>query len=299
MIDLQRILFPCDFSDASEHARDHAAALARTYRAELIGLHVFPAAPMPLGDFAYLPPPPRLAPDVRGRLLGDLQRFLAPAESSDSAVQLMVLEGDPTWEILSQARETDADLIVAGTHGRQGLQRWVLGSVTEKLVRRAPCPVLTVSPRSGPPNAPGQVRFERILAAVDFSQGSLHALRWALDIATEMDSRLLLVHALEGFVEDEGRLLNPALREYREALTEDAIARLAAAVPADARPFCSIEERVVTGTAYKRILAIAEAERVDLIVMGAHGRSALDLLFVGSATHHVIRAAACPVLTVR
>ncbi|MFN7965775.1 MAG: universal stress protein [Acidobacteriota bacterium] len=299
MISLKRILFPCDFSEASAHARDHAAAIARTYRAELVALHVFPSAPMPLGDFAYLPPPTRLSDDVRARLLGDLKRFMEPAVVTDLPQRVVVVEGDPTWEILAQSKELTPDLMVVGTHGRHGFQRWALGSVTEKLVRRAACPVMTVSPRSEPPAPAGQTRFERILCAIDFSEGSAHALRWALDLATEMGSHLMLLHALEGFVEDEGRLINSAIREYHNAMAGEALEKLKAMVPDDARPFCEIEERVVNGSAYKRILAISESDRSDLIVMGAHGRSALDLLFLGSATHHVVRAAHCPVLTVR
>lgn len=299
MVNIKRILVPCDFSDASRHALEHAAALAARYRAELIGLHVFPVMPLPVGDFAYLPPPPRLSDESRARLLGDLKRFLDPVRIADLPQRAFVLEGDPVWEILQQAKEQGADLLVIGTHGRRGLERWALGSVAEKLVRRAECPMLTVPPKAGPPAPAGQVRFERLLCAFDFSDPAQHALRYAVDLATEMGAKLTVLNSLEAFVEEESRFKNPALAEYRQMMIADAKSRLKEAIPAEARDFCSIEELVVTGTAYKQVLAHAEQDNSDLIVLGARGHSAMERLFLGSVAQHVVRAAHCPVLTVR
>jgi nucleotide-binding universal stress UspA family protein len=90
-----------------------------------------------------------------------------------------------------------------------------------------------------------------------------------------------------------------SLREYYRYLEEDAMARLKAAVPEDARLWCKPDERVVMGKAYREILKVAAEEGVELIVMGVHGKAALNRRLFGSTTHHIIREAGCPVLTLR
>jgi nucleotide-binding universal stress UspA family protein len=185
-----------------------------------------------------------------------------------------------------------------GTHGRHGFERLLLGSVTEKVLRRAPCPVLTVPPAisgahpSGPP-------YKRILCPVDFSTSSDDALRHALSLAEEAKARLTVLHVLEWFPEQglrEHRPFNPELQHFLE---DDARARLAKAIPAEARAWCEPVERVRCGKPYREILRAAEEEGSDLVVLGVLGRGAANLMLFGSTTNRVVRQATCPVLTVR
>jgi len=204
-------------------------------------------------------------------------------------------------EVLAQIVATHADLLVLGTHGRSGFQHLFLGSVTEKVIRQAPCPTLVVPPRAPDvsPDAPAQ--FKQILCAVDFSDSSLSALAYALTLAEESDARLTLLHVIE---------MPPELREnpmapdfdvdrIHAAAEAEAQRRLRELVPEAARTYCTVDTAVVEGRAYRRVLGHAVEQKSDLIVMGVHGRGALDLLLFGSTTHHVIRAAVCPVLIVR
>jgi nucleotide-binding universal stress UspA family protein len=138
MLAIHTILHPTDFSDRSEFAFRLGCALARDYGARLVLLHV---AHPPVVVYAegVVPPVPD---DYMERLEEDLHRLQAPGPSVH--VEHQLLEGDPVAEILAVAEKTSADLIVMGTHGRTGLGRLLMGSVAEQVVRKAPCPVLTV-----------------------------------------------------------------------------------------------------------------------------------------------------------
>jgi nucleotide-binding universal stress UspA family protein len=296
MIDVTRILCPVDLSDISRHALDHAVALARWYEAQLTVLYVSPPPPLPMpvtgfGDVPVLPP---VQPDV---VADDVHRFCGPLPDLDGGPPTIVLkEGDPARAILQQAEH--ADLLVMGTHGRGGFERLFLGSVTEKVIRTTHVPVLTVPP---PVERPEAVAYKTILCPVEFSSPSIRALEYALSLAKETDARLILLHVVEwsaeqASLEEVGHL---SVREYYRSLEEDAMARLKAAVPAQARDWCTPVERVVHGKASREILALAAAEKAEVIVMGVHGKGPLHVRLFGSTTHHVIREAGCPVLTLR
>jgi nucleotide-binding universal stress UspA family protein len=193
-----------------------------------------------------------------------------------------------------------ADLLVIGTHGRSGFQHLFLGSITEKVIRKAPCPTLVVPPRAPHVAASGPVEFRRILCPVDFSECSLDALTYALNLAGEADARLTVLHVIE---------LPPELREnalvadfdidrIHAAAEREARRRLRELVPNEAAARCTVETAVLEGAAYHQVLRRAVEDHHDLIVMGVRGRGAMDLLVFGSTTQHVIRAAACPVLVV-
>ena len=109
-------------------------------------------------------------------------------------VDVVVEVGQAIPHILSAAAVTHADLIVLGTHGASGFEHLLLGSVTEKVLRKAPCPVLTVPPRAHNTSA---LPFKKILAAVDFSDSSLAALGAALSVAQEADAQLTILHVLD------------------------------------------------------------------------------------------------------
>jgi len=137
MLPIRTILHPTDFSERSVYALHLACALTRDYGARLVVLHVA-AAPLIIAAEGALP----LEPDSVARAEKDqLDRLDVPDVGVRAERQLA--EGDPVTEILRVAGEIHADLIVMGTHGRTGLERLLLGSVAELVMRKAPCPVLT------------------------------------------------------------------------------------------------------------------------------------------------------------
>jgi nucleotide-binding universal stress UspA family protein len=138
MLPLGTILHPTDFSEHSEFAFRVACALARDYKARLILLHVLPP---PMVIYAGGPVPAETWPSVE-----EVKEHLRNLEEQTHHVRVesQVLEGDPVDMILRAAEETHSDVIVMGTHGRTALARLLLGSVAEVVLRKAPCPVLTV-----------------------------------------------------------------------------------------------------------------------------------------------------------
>jgi nucleotide-binding universal stress UspA family protein len=306
MISIQRILCPVDFSDFSRRAVDHAVAVARWYESTVTLFHVCAAVPVA----AYAPgapllPSAMLTPADRDELMGAL-RSLAETEAGTTVpIELEIAEGNAATEILARAETMSSDLLVMGTHGRSGFERLVLGSVTEKVLRRALCPVLTV-PRDVPDAVPAPpALFRRILCAVDFSDCSMRALNYAMSLAQEADAQLAVLHVIEVPPEvppdvHETILTGPrSLREYVAAAEEERRARLHDAVPEAVRAFCTVETILTSGKPYREILRVASERGSGLIVIGIQGRGALERLFFGSTAQHVVRQAACPVLTIR
>jgi nucleotide-binding universal stress UspA family protein len=188
-----------------------------------------------------------------------------------------------------------------GTHGRSGFERLVLGSVTEKVLRTSPVPVLTV-PSHAPDAVPaGRDPFRRILYATDFSPGSERALRYAASLAQHGAAQLTILHAVEhlpvGY--DPIGVAPFDFAAYNASIEDASKAKLREFVPDAIRLACDTDDVVTTGKPYVDILRIAQERQADLIVLGVHGRSALDKLVFGSTTEQVIRRATCPVLTVR
>lgn len=303
MLTLQRILCPVDFSEASRQALNYAKALSSWYDARLIVLHVCVDLPVvemasPLGHSASTAVV--LEESQLAERRAAVRRFVR-SEVGDDSVDIVISEGtDAKADILKVATTAEASLIVMGTHGRSGIDHLLLGSVTEKVLHKAPCPVLVVPPHA--PSVDGGVSpvFKRIVCAVDFSAGSLLAVNIALALAQEADARLTLLHAIE---------FPAALREVvfstdvdvdrlHAAAEAEFLRRLRALVPAQARTYCTVATRVNEGKPAREIDRVAAAERADLIVMGVHGRGTVDLMMFGSNTNAVIRNVTCPVLVV-
>jgi nucleotide-binding universal stress UspA family protein len=302
MIEIRRILCPIDFSDYSRRALDHAIAIARWYESAVTVLHVFAAAPAaPVGAGPVVLEPIVLTPRDRSRLLADVKAFAERESAPGITIDAVVREGDVAGEVLEHATSMKADLLVIGTHGRSGFERLLLGSVAERVLRKASCPVMTV-PRGLPDAVPaGPVLYKRILCPVDFSESSVHALNYAMSLAQEADGQLTVLHVVAhefeytaGIEYDAGMTIRDLLKER-----EDALQRRLQEVVAGAPEFCRVESLMTHGKPWREVLRVAAERQSDLIVMGVQGRGAADRLFFGSTTQHVVREASCPVLTLR
>lgn len=295
---IQRVLCPVDYSDFSRRALDHAVSIAGWYEAELTVLHVLPLViPATLAAPAAVPLPVE-PPSDRSSADAQLREFIAPVLETGVPLTPVIASGPVLSGIIDTATDGRADLIVLGTHGRSGFERLFIGSITERVLRKAPCPVLTV-PRHAEGPASEAILFKRILCAIDFSDASLEALEYALSLAKAADGQLTLLHALEILEEEPWVPTSFSVPEYRRLREQEAWRSLAQLVPKDAADWCRPEVRVVTGKAYREILRLAGDEGTDLIVMGQQGRNPIDRMLLGSTTHHVVRGATCPVLTIR
>ena len=293
-----RILCAVDFSDPSRRALDHAAALASREGAALYVLYVVPAA-MPL-------PVPMLMLAVRAPIVDvvaagteALAAFIAGAALPRPPIAI-VREGPPVDAILACAAELAADLIVLGSHGRDGFGHVLFGSTAERVLHKAPCPTMVVPLHAGEPPSVNSAGFARVLCAVDFSPASTRALGLALSMAQDHGAELTVMHVVEAVSEDElDGALPPAVRAHLDELTLGARRRLHDAVPRDAYARCMLREVVRYGRAAQAIPREAADGGASLIVLGAHGHRGLGLLGIGSTTHAVVCRATCPVLTAR
>lgn len=298
MIEFKQIICPVDFSESAVRALAYATALARWYDAHLTVLHVVPTfEPMQVrGDLGD--PVRVVAPMPREQVLAEMSRSLNLAAVSPRATPIAEA-GDPQVTIIDQAVSKKADLIVMGTHGRRGFKRLLLGSVTEAVLREAPCPVLTVPPHASAGVSEALI-FKRILCPIDFSPSALQALGFALDLARQADGLVTLLHIVEWLAEEEPRAsAHFNIPEYRRYMVEDAQQRLRGLVAEESRTWVEITDMVVSGRSHREILRAAETKPADLIVMGAQGRGGVGLALFGSTTQQVVRGATCPVLTVR
>ena len=302
---LAHILCPVDFSEVSAHALEQATVVAGWYHAKITVLFVYtPTLPMVSESFGVSMPADRVEPAQIRRLQETARSFAGPAIEANRQVDVIVDIGRPVEQILARASALGADMIVMGTHGASGFQHLMLGSVTEKVLRKASCPVLTVPPRA---HAPASLPFTRILCPIDFSNPSLAALDWTWSLAQESQAAVTLLHVIEWpWEEPPAPPLDelPAheaqkLADFRRELETTSRAKLESLVPLNVRARRPAASLIRHGKAHREVLAAGAACQADLIVMGVHGRNVIDLSLFGSTTNQVVRAASCPVLTVR
>ncbi len=302
-VQVRHILCPIDFSEGSRHALDHSVALARGYNARLSVVHVTQIV-MPVYGVSQLGPEGLQAIALteleRRELLGRVDAEVAEhRRATGLSIEAILDEASNVPDaIASRARTTAVDVIVIGTHGRSGFERLMLGSVAEKVLRKAPCPVLTVPPRA-PDAVPREAGvLHRIVCPTDFSRSAERALQYAVNLARDTRARLTALHVVEPLTDLPEYPEAVDLTEIRDELVNRARTELSRTVKATAGN-SSVDELVLVGRSHAAILRVAADQSADLIVMGVRGRGPADLLFFGSTANHVIRGAHCPVLTVR
>ena len=293
MLKIKLILCPIDFSEFSIRAYRYALSVAQHYRAKVVALHIVELWRYPYAD--YVASQGDYQEFCRALHEGGeekLREFVKNHTQDEAPPELVVHEGIAADLILSFAKAQKTDLIVMGTHGRRGFDRLVLGSVTDRVMRRTPCPVLTIcKPQDS--IAAGKERhhvhhLNRILFCTDFSENSGRALNYAVSATGEYDAELTLLHVLEEI---------PTAAKKAEAIAR-ATEQLDRLIPSQERNKLKIKTAVRIGKPYQQIIQLAEEAQVDLVAMGVSGRGALDRAVFGSTTYRVIQLGPCPVLAV-
>jgi nucleotide-binding universal stress UspA family protein len=290
--EIRRILCPVDFSEFSASVLAYAAAFAKLFESEVTVLHVFATALPPASSATY-PAWLLQVPEARKSIADELHLLLAPLSSAGVTVRTQIAEGNTAAEIVRHAAEHDVDLVVMGTHGRSGFDRLTLGSVAEKVLRKTPCPVLTIPP--GAPRTATDVSVRRILCPTDFSTCSEHAMDFALSLAARADAAVTALHVVETV--DTRPELSGAMGELQKR-RYDTGRRFLEQINAARAGGKGITNAVTVGRPYLEILRTVEERAIDLIVMGVRGRGPVDMALFGSTTNHVVRRATCPVVTV-
>jgi len=297
---VNRILFATDFSECAARAQAYAVFLAQAYQAKLDILHVLEFQPGMDPDYdinkMYLE-------QLRKQAVQQLDELLNLAALAALSAQGQITVGIPSRQIKMVAKERDTDLVVLGTQGRTGLEHILLGSTAERVVRDAPCPVLTVRlPRAQgelkeTPTGTGPIAVQRILVPVDFSDCSLEALEYAVQVGKQCKAAVTILHVLEPITYG----LDFTLRHAREdrQVRNRVQSRLSEFALLLASQGLTAQHEVRGGTPRDSILDCARERESDLIVMGTHGRRGLSHLVTGSVAEAVLRHAPCPVLSVR
>lgn len=291
MLRIEKILCPVDFSEYSAKAFDYARSLAQHYGAVLFLQHVVQPLTSTYPYYAF----PEAINEVFWQLESSAEEKLAELTAGfaegDFEIKRFVHNGTAPQCILALAESQRADLIVMGTHGRHGFDHLAMGSVTEKVLRKAHCPVLVVRRPThdfvNPADSDDPVRLKKILYCTDFSEYSDRALTYALSLAMEYNAELTLLHVIE----------DPSVDGLQESIA-NVTRRLEGLIPSEACDWCKTLTAVRIGKPYQQVLQVELENETDLVVMGVRGRNVVDLALFGSTAHRVIQLGTSPVLAV-
>jgi len=301
MIQVNKILVPVDFSETSDKAIHYGLSLALQFRARLVVAHIV----RPLATLEYTFPTETF--DLETKAYASAKERLpqlVPWEFHD-AVNLMsiVKVGDVRNELLEIIRDENIDLVVMGTHGRGALEHFFLGSVTEKMLRKSPVPILTVSHldpskeiRMAEPAA-----IRRIVYANDLSMKADVGLHYAAELARTFGSELVVLHAVDalelGYSALElGQLAATTMDS--ESARLNAVLQLEKAAEAEHIKDLKVETVAVKGIPHQVITSYADSTNADLIVLNMQSKGVLERAMLGATAERVIRAAHAPVLSI-
>jgi nucleotide-binding universal stress UspA family protein len=287
----RKILCPTDFSAEAQQAMAVAARIARETSAELEIAHVWDLPPRAFSSEYGVPD------ELIKEVVDDAGRALDAATRDVAALGVLrvtsrLLRGVP-WDQIVQAARADAaiDVIIMSTHGRTGLSRVFLGSVTEQVIRHAPCCVLGIRQQGA------RLPFRNILCPIDFSEDSRHAVLRAADLVGS-DGRIKLLHVIEPAITASGVSIGVNQRVETDRRVTQELASWASDLAQKAS--LPVTTAVEIGRPGARILATLDADpTIDLVIMGSHGRTGIQRILLGSVAEKVLRHAACPVLIER
>jgi nucleotide-binding universal stress UspA family protein len=285
-IELARILYATDFSEASLAALPLVSRMARKYRSRVLVTHVWTPYP-------YTMVTPETAADLEKRDENEARAraraLLITKELKGLPATVIVECGNPTAELNQIVREQDVDLVILSTHGRTGFKHFLLGSVAEELFRSLSCPVLTVGPNISKRSLE-KTEIEHILFPTDLSDESRAVFPYLASLAAEYRASLTLLRVLpiESAMGPDAKSLAEPLQKEMQRIFSPSI-----------DPRCSAEFVVDFGDVAERVLAYAEAGEADLIGLGVRKAPEISIHFRNTVAYRVLLGAHCPVLTSR
>jgi len=276
-IAIKEILFPTDFSAASAEALPYAVNIAQQYDSRIHLVHVL----MPV-EWQVTPGVEPIGTFELGlqNAKDHMARFIKSARFNgiqyDSAIRNGIEIGETICELVDSR---DIDLVVVGTSGREGLQRFFAGSVAEEVFRSVSCPVLVVGPRAA---CRVPRKLQRLLFATDLTKDSLAALPFVMGFADDHHARLIVAHV-------------PPYKHAEYGVTEATRKLMSDLIPAHD----NVEYEVPFGEPAEAILKVAEDRQCEMIMLGAHRAKPISTHLPANFAHTVVDEAYCPVLIVR
>jgi nucleotide-binding universal stress UspA family protein len=277
------ILCPTDFSELATFALHYARDIAGCFGARLAVLYADTFMPPPHFTKRQMDELVKTIERSKQAAHQHLERYVREHLGEAVDVETVIAESLPVPAIVNTAQERNADLIVMGTHGRSGVSRVMLGSVTERVLRETDRPVLTV--RQQPQAAePPRASIKRVLCPMNYTHVAFKALEHAVAVARCFDAELYVLHVIES--------------SASHVMDEEAREQLCGWLSEDARATCNLEEIIRRGDAAEQIIEEGRSLGCDLIVLGAQHKRFFDSTIIGTTTVRVTRHAPCPVLTV-
>ena len=286
---IEAILIPTDGSDGALAGAKRGIALASRIDADIHVLSVVESR-LRAGEFDELEFPPL---EERAENAVEEIARLAADHDEEIAVTTTTRTGTPFQLIREYASRREIDIIVMGTKGRTGLDRVLLGSVTENVLRTARTPVLAVPPNADEP-AIDEIPFDRLLLPTDGSDGAAIAAEWGIELAHRLESSVDALSSIDTSPLGDERVSDELLEvfENRGEAALDAVRERGEDVGVN------VSGSTATGSPVREIPSYATENDVDLIVMGTHGRTGIGQWFLGSVTENVVRQADVPVFCV-
>src|SRR5215831_7488479 len=282
MIHVKKIMVPVDFSEPSKKAVNYGLSLASEFQARLVLAHITPFDPV-----SYT--------KAKAQLLG-----LIPPDYRDRLdFEIIVKAGDIRAELLAMVEEGEIDFVVMGSRGRSYFERVLLGSVTERLLRKLHVPILTVSHLNPEKeiHEPGTVPLRRIVYATDLTEGSEVGLEFSVRLARGLDAHLTVVHAVHADDVAFYGLETAFLPDYASEARAQAAERMSRMVSLVSDGGVPISTVLADGVPYEAINNVAEKDNADLIVINLQGKGRLERALLGTTAERVIRTATVPVLS--
>ncbi len=289
---INKILMPTDFSETANHALDQAIHLAVEHDAELVVLHA---------RVMYEDDPSKIASkmldieEIEKKIKNEIQVKLQKYKNIRFKHSIVKGYSAPS-AILGYLNDNPFDLVVIGTHGRTGIGHFLIGSVAEKIVRYAPCPVLTINR-----NFIFDRAFKRMLVPFDFSDHARLALETAISFTSSRNAELDLLYVVDKDVHPALYAWGmksifdviPDIREKAKKRMDEVLSEI------ENSKKVKINKRVVEGIPSKEIAKFVNENDIDLIIMATHGLVGLDRFLLGSTTEKVIRSVDRPILSLK
>lgn len=285
-LSLKTVVYATDFSVSSQNAGLYAARIAGYFSATLVVAHAFTLSQAALEVEINQVQVSQQRKDLKSLL--SRQALLLGAKSIEASSTL--LEGDPKEAIPALADNNAPAIIVLGTHGGGRLERGILGSVAEKILRSSRWPTLTVGPLVKPVSSQ-TFPFARILFATDLSPAGANAAIYAVTFAEVLGAKIDVLNVIQDDAIEHPARLSDLQTHFFKALE--------VLVPQEAREFCDPKTFLTVGRAHDQILEHIRERSIDLLVLGIRKTSHISMEMRTSGAFRIIVDAACPVLTIR
>lgn len=287
----KKIMCAVDFSDFTDTILSYSIALCKELHAKLFLVHI-------VIDVTTILEHNETALDaevLQRSHIRNAQKFLEDlVKDLTIENEFLISRGNPADEISRLALEQKTDMVITATHGKSGVKRFLIGSVTEKLMKTLHCPLLVLHTRKHDFKslAGFEMKLKKILVGCDFSPDSKLALNYGLNLAQKFQAELYLAHVIKPTEYEEKREKDNELRGRLKK-------QLHIMIPEECLNWCTPKTILLDGEPYKELMNYVEEQEIDMIVLGIRGHTLWEKLLVGSTTDRVIRHSPCPVMAVR